>query len=110
MGRFYTYNGNFGPSDSYLSSHELQDFDPVNDYENDDYEVEDDEEVFLGTRICRECGQSFTLDELLSRFNEVMENQYHLEVEPYEVQSGFDDDLCPWCAAAQYMEDHPDDD
>ena len=73
MGRFFTYNGKFGPQDSYLSSHKLQDFDPDNDYENDDYEIEDDEEVFLGTRICRECGQTFTLDELLSRFNEVME-------------------------------------
>ena len=72
MGRFYIYNGNLGHWIPIYHRTSYKTLTPVHDNEDADYEVEDNDEVFLSTRICRECCQTFTLDELLSRFNEVI--------------------------------------
>lgn len=109
MGRFYMYNGELGPSPRWLAEHPDFEYDPDEDCESDDYEVEDDDDVFLSERTCAECGTVFTLDELMSRFSEVMDRQYNLDAGTYEYNaSEFDDNLCPQCAAADYMERHAD--
>ena len=65
MGRFVLYKGNLRPSDSYLATHSLPDYDPE-DWYNDAYDVEDDEEVLYEQRICSDCHAPFTLYDAMS--------------------------------------------
>ena len=69
MGRFYLRgNGDIGPSDSYLETHRLTDYDPDSDWYNDEYNVEEDDEILYMQRTCDKCGCTFTLYEAMSDF------------------------------------------
>ena len=103
MGRFYECNGKYGPSESYLETHQLPDFDPENDWYNDEYDVEEDDEVYLGLQNCAKCGASYTIADLLSSFREILERNYHIDPGSYDE---FDESLCPDCAAEDWMEKH----
>lgn len=67
MGRFMLYNGDVRPSDSYLATHVLPGYEP-DDWYNDDYDVEDDEEILYMPRTCKECLCTFTLYEAMSDY------------------------------------------
>ena len=68
MGRFYLHNGDLRPSDDYLASHELPDYEPGDDWFNDSYDVEDDPTVLYEQRTCEKCGKTFNLYDAMSEY------------------------------------------
>lgn len=111
MGEFYGYNGNYGPSDSYLLDNPGLIFSYA-DGENDDYNVYEDEEALTTNHYCKECGAPYTLSELLLDFDTVLEDQYGLSNPRYSyarIEGLFNSDenfdvYCPDCAARRYAE------
>lgn len=90
MGRFMLYDGTVRPSDSYLATHELPDLNLDEDWYNDDYNVEDDDEILDMSRTCEKCGRSFTIREAMSEYSD------HIDWPYYE--SEFEGEVCGYCA------------
>ena len=91
MGRFYLHNGDLQPSDEYLQTHTLPDYDPEYDWFNDSYDVEDDPTVLYEQRTCEKCGCSFTLYEALSDYAD------RIDYPPYSEDNA--GEYCGNCAA-----------
>ena len=99
-GRFFMHDGKAQPSKTYLESHELPDF-ITDEWYNKNYHVEDDAEVFLEKRICRECGTEFLLPDALVEFQRACPNFSLYARENIG-------DVCGRCAAKDLHERFPD--
>jgi len=97
MSRFVLYYGDLRPSDSYLASHPEFHYDS-DDWFDDDYDIEDDDEIMYMSRTCDVCGRTFTLYDAMSEYAGREPGLSYLPE--------FDGSLCGHCAADKTDEEY----
>lgn len=111
MGEFYSFGPHYGPSDSYLAENHLENLeDAYDEGEHEDYYIGEDEEALNYVQYCHDCNAPYTINDLLSTFQDIVEKQYgYVDVHYPYIHDQFDDMYCPDCAARRYAEAHEQD-